>query len=969
VGNYISNRLEVMRLFMSRRTFFGEPLMKSRPSWKIVRDQRRKENFVGRQEQLRVFSENFVGEVPNYMVFSVTGEGGVGKSTLLQQYANIASSSDIKAMVVMCDDRHTSPASAMGFIASELARREIRYKDFDDRYKRYRELREEIESDPKAPRGAVDLIARGMTDFVIKSGRKIPGVGVLLEGADEKAAGETLAQLINYGILRWGDKDEVLLLRETERVLTPLFLGLLANASEHHRLVLMFDVFERTCQSLSPWLLALFNFEYGEFDTNLTFTLSGRDPLEQHWTERAGTICHIMLDPFTPDETQLYLLNHGISDQRLVRQIHEDTAGLPVLVELLAATNPQPGVPLPDVSKDAVERFLQWIPQEDRRRVALLAAVPRQFNRDILSTAQGNDVTNMFAWLSMQSFVRRNAERGWFYHEKVRELMLRYLRHTTPKDLEEAHSRLAGFFADEQAKLHLEGRVAYNSTIWRILECERIYHTVGAQPDRQRYEAINAFFQAFRWRWRSAEAIAQALQQLGHETGIQALEDWAFRLLEIYKAYDQGEYLIGIERLSSLESQGEITTAAHCEILALRGIMSFQAGKWEQALADLNHAIVLDERNARAIASRGNIYQLLGEYEKGLADITRAIELDPQNAWAIGLRGDTCRLMGQYEEALVDLTRANALDAKLSWVMASRGDTYRLMGQYEKAVADFTHAIELDAQDAKIIGLRGKTYRLMGQYEEALADLSRAIEFEGQLAWAITDRAVTYRLMGQYEEALADLTCAIELDVRLTWAIGDRGKTYWAMGHYEEAIADFTRAIDLDAQDGETIGLRGNTYLRMGQYEEALADLTRAIELHDRDWWSRIDRGKTYCRMGQYEEAIADFTKAMEIDDADISVLSRRAAPYLAVGNTAAAQADLAKVREVRLERGCDYYHCGVALILSGEYDEAIEMLRQAFERDVAMRIEAETDDLLDPIRNLPEFQKLMDSTVPPWRK
>jgi hypothetical protein len=83
---------------------------------------------------------------------------------------------------------------------------------------------------------------------------------------------------------------------------------------------------------------------------------------------------------------------------------------LPVLVELLAATNPQPGVPLPDISKDAVARFLQWTQQEEHRRVALLAAVPRQFNRDILGAALGNDATATFNWLSGQSYIRTNIE-------------------------------------------------------------------------------------------------------------------------------------------------------------------------------------------------------------------------------------------------------------------------------------------------------------------------------------------------------------------------------------------------------------------------------------------------------------------------------------------------------------------------------------------------------------------------------
>jgi hypothetical protein len=53
---------------------------------------------------------------------------------------------------------------------------------------------------------------------------------------------------------------------------------------------------------------------------------------------RVGSIlvCHVRLEPFTPDETRLYLGKQGINDDELVAQIHEDTAGLQVLVELLS---------------------------------------------------------------------------------------------------------------------------------------------------------------------------------------------------------------------------------------------------------------------------------------------------------------------------------------------------------------------------------------------------------------------------------------------------------------------------------------------------------------------------------------------------------------------------------------------------------------------------------------------------------
>src|SRR5262245_39932337 len=301
-----------------------------RQTWGERRAKKRKENFIGRREYLEAFSKDFNSEVPEYMVFSITGEGGVGKSTLLLQFANIARTS--KAIAVGCDDRQPSPAQAMGHIAAELARLDITHKEFDDRYNKYRELRDEIENDPKAPRGIVDVIARVGADFAIKSGRQIPGIGTLLEEIDTKAAGEAASQALDYFIKRWGNKDEVMLMRDTDRILSPLFLDLLSKAAEKRRLLLIFDVFERTGAALWPWLLLLFNGVYGGLDGNLCFVIAGRDRLEQHSTELADIICHIALEPFTPEETKIYLVNQGITDEKLIHQIHEDTGGLPVLV-------------------------------------------------------------------------------------------------------------------------------------------------------------------------------------------------------------------------------------------------------------------------------------------------------------------------------------------------------------------------------------------------------------------------------------------------------------------------------------------------------------------------------------------------------------------------------------------------------------------------------------------------------------
>ena len=124
-----------------------------RLSWKEVIKERQKESFVGRSDYLKQFSDNFDSEIPTYLLFFVTGEGGVGKSTLLRQFENVAQKANINAIVITSDDEQSSPVTAMGHIAEKLANLNVRSKEFDDRYKTYRARKDEIESDPNAPRG------------------------------------------------------------------------------------------------------------------------------------------------------------------------------------------------------------------------------------------------------------------------------------------------------------------------------------------------------------------------------------------------------------------------------------------------------------------------------------------------------------------------------------------------------------------------------------------------------------------------------------------------------------------------------------------------------------------------------------------------------------------------------------------------------------------------------------------------
>ena len=111
--------------------------------------------------------------------------------------------------------------------------------------------------------------------------------------------------------------------------------------------------------------------------------------------------------------------------------------------------------------------------------------------------------------------------------------------------------------------------------------------------------------------------------------------------------------------------------------------------------------------------------------------------------------------------------------------------------------------------------------------------------------------------------------------------------------------------------------------------------------------------------MNKYNEAVTDFTESLKDNEPDIATFTRRAASYIALGNKEAVQQDLVNALSLECKDESDHYDRATALVLSDRFDDVLVELDIAFS-DLSCRVEALTDDLLDPIRGLPEFISLL---------
>ncbi|MEH2090540.1 tetratricopeptide repeat protein, partial [Nostoc sp.] len=756
--------------------------------------QRQQSGFVGREDQVNQFRQNLTlppTDDRRRFLYNVWGQGGVGKSTLLRQFRKIAD--EAKIISAYIDEAEKTIPEVMGRLADELERQGHKLTQFTERYKVYRQKRQELETDPEAPQGFSAFVGKTMVKTGVRLARRVPVGGAVFDFVDEDAFATQAGEWASYVAKKITNKDEVRLVQEPEEVLTPLFLQDIFKIAEKIAVVLFFDTYERTGEFLDNWLREILEGRHGEVSLNILITIAGRDELDKnHWAPYEGLIVRFPLEQFTEEEAQQYLTRKGITDSRVVEVILHLSGNLPLLVGMLADTHPNDPNQVIEPSSSAVERFLKWIDDPKRRQVALDAAIPRCLNRDVIAKLRGEEEADeLFTWLKETSFVNERTD-GWAYHDVVKTQMLRHKRLSSPQGWADIHGKLAEYYGNLRNDLQLEEENKQRDPSWQSHTLNVLYHNLCQSPQRNLSVALNEFLAALKNQRKFAQQYAETMLQAGKDVDSSEVQRWGEQLVNGLKAYEEDVYQITLEMFTAVLQNSGIELKWQPIALGWRGQTYRLMERYPEALQDFDCAIKLDPKYDWAIARRGETYRSMERYPEALEDFDRAIELDPKDDWAITSRGQTYQSMERYPEALEDFDRAIELNPKLDWAIASRGITYFSMKLYPEALKDFDRAIELNPKYySALTALRGQTYQSMKRYSEALEDFNRVIELNPKYDSAIASRGQTYQSMKRYPEALEDFDRAIELNPKYDWAIANRGQTYQSMERYPEALEDF----------------------------------------------------------------------------------------------------------------------------------------------------------------------------------
>ena len=165
-----------------------------------------------------------------------------------------------------------------------------------------------------------------------------------------------------------------------------------------------------------------------------------------------------------------------------------------------------------------------------------------------------------------------------------------------------------------------------------------------------------------------------------------------------------------------------------------KGDELLKAGKYKEAILELDQAAVLAPNDARAFSRRGFARFQLKEYPNAIEDFKHSIDLAPTATDHFN-RGLCYVKMKRCDEAIEDFDAAIRLDPQYAAAYYSRSQCHLKKEEYEAVVVDATKAIELFKTSsepgfalADAYVLRGAAcHEGLGRDKEALEDAKKAL--------------------------------------------------------------------------------------------------------------------------------------------------------------------------------------------------------------------------------------------------
>jgi len=271
-------------------------------------------------------------------------------------------------------------------------------------------------------------------------------------------------------------------------------------------------------------------------------------------------------------------------------------------------------------------------------------------------------------------------------------------------------------------------------------------------------------------------------------------------------------------------------------------------------------------------------------------------------------------------------TAQNPLRAKLI-----QGLKHQQSGEIEKAQRCYKQVLKKLPNNADALHLLGVTYRQRGEPERAIDYIQKAIRVDPKQSVFYTNLARAMMDLGTDPDSLL-LLCskALELNPREREARNMAAIALTRQKKFEEAEYILQELIVEDPENKDAYQNFGKLLVEADKAEHAVNFFTKAIMLDPTNVNNYLQRARCRLKLKQFEPSQYELSEALERfpDDSDVQHEAARLLFSMNENNKGIAYA-----RRAQSTDPTNFHKCvtlGVSLLMHGEFEEALEMLKLA---------------------------------------
>lgn len=627
--------------------------------------------FVGRIPELATFRQRLsIATIPA-PIYSVTGPGGIGKSTVFARFEQISDEEDFTILRVDLEECR-SAADVLTKLTSG-PEGSVRFNRLRDSQSRLVQIWRMVGKKTRVWPGLLkDFAGAGIGGTV---GGMLAGPAGIFVGATagalagtltEQVAQSTMQTFSNVGI----STDDALFAMDPEGALTSAFIEDVNMASNECRILLMLDGYD-VPKRWNPWLFQMLLAPAG-LKQQIPIAVSGRDHLGIEWRKLDREIVEFPLLPLLPGEAAQLARELGVTSEATINGIVTESHCIPWKVELLAEASLAGNLPqstqtiLGDSSNRLfVERVLNHL--DDRQRTIVEAAsIVRQFDQDRLKALLPARIESAEFYNFLQlGFIDQQTDGLWAVSNPVREELVRGMQQRAPDQYLGYNLKAATFFRTKMIRSTAEVRTnAAANSVYHALHCDpptqitltiEIFSLAAWPPDLATCDAIVGEVRA-----RAADDESASCLQQYLEARIQGLRsEWMVARATLSKlSHTEGHcppHLLGLalEQLGWIELyQGDLEAAlkafqkAHETFVSLGASAEIQLllnklgranrrlGRWD--LARAYHELITAEQldsgaptpaHIEAYRCLSRLWRDRGEWQKAIEACEKSIQL------------------------------------------------------------------------------------------------------------------------------------------------------------------------------------------------------------------------------------------------------------------------------------------------------------------------------------------------------